>query len=144
MRVTCGTSSANCVTDGGLGVFQVRGLVSPVAAGGLMAANDQWMRKLRLPGQLVDYSRSRLEIDETQLCGHARRVIAGDSRIGMGRPTALVVSPQDLPMWQRYCWLMAQCGVMRAAFTSQEDARRWAAEMAAIWELQAASRKPAR
>lgn len=69
----------------------------------------------------------------------ARRLVIAHKRTGMAAtwPTALVVQRDQVEVWNQYAWLQAQHGNLKAVFTEQEPAERWARDMAALQAAQA-------
>ena len=122
--------------DGRLGAYTVRGVICAKAAAQVLSDNHSWLSASPLPAQMVDYRGARINLAADDIRGAACAVIGGQRTGGLMVPTALLVSPRDLAMWRSYSWLMAQAGVMRAAFTSFGQARQWAAEAGALWEAQ--------
>lgn len=81
---------------------------------------------------VCDYRAANLALSPSQLLGvHAR---FGDRLVW---PTALVVRSDCLGFWERYAEMQGRRGRLRNVFVRMEDAKNWAAEMAAIQEAQA-------
>jgi hypothetical protein len=50
-------------------------------------------------------------------------------------PIAVVSDDASIDMHRRYCWLMAQRGVIRAAFCALQEAEDWARQQGRVWRL---------
>jgi len=120
----------------GIGFYRVGGVFTPQSAPHVLATNHEWLTAERLPAQIVSYERAALAVTPDEIFQAARAVIGASKTGGMLTPTALLVSRGDLPMWRAYCWMMAQAGVARAAFVTEDLARQWAAEAGALWAAQ--------
>jgi len=69
----------------------------------------------------------------------ARRLVIAHKRTGVATtwPTALLVQADQAEVWRQYAWLQGQLGNLKAVFTEQEPAQRWARDMAALQAAQA-------
>ena len=123
----------------GLANITVAGLVDRHSSAAVIGACGRDLAPVRAHGLVADYSGARMMVCADELMASASLVTgAGDP---LRIPTALVVHPDDLAMWRRYCDLQARAGVLRMPFVDVELAHRWAAEFAALWEAQARFRE---
>lgn len=108
----------------GLVVAAVDGDVTSEVATQIIAGSRDW------PGprfaQVVSYEQARVGLSADVLFRSALLAMPGDI------PTALVVSESQLSLFREYSQMHADRGTMKAAFTSFEEARRWAAGQALV------------
>jgi len=119
-----------------MGVFDVSGEVAPASIGSVLAANDDWIRMAGIAAQVVSYRNAKVGIEPDSLCRSVLTAAKGPATEGIAVPTALIVREDDAEMWRLYCWLMAQHGIQRQAFTSVEEAFRWTRDRAVLVEAQ--------
>lgn len=129
-RVGYSTAISVAESDRSVGHFVVQGLVTPEVSLQILETNRRWVERGGLCAQVVYYERAAMLIDAEAMMHNAARVLhRGD---GLTVPTALVVTADMLPLFERYSTLMAQHGVLRVAFTSRDLADAWAREEAAV------------
>jgi hypothetical protein len=119
-------------------VARVAGVVTPAAAGGIIADSPGWGGKGSALSNVVIYRDATVAIG----LGHLLSVAGQAQRFGVRiAPTALVVSPEQLPAFKAYADLSMANGILRAAFLSLEEAHRWAARQAVVAEAWQAMRR---
>lgn len=124
-----------------IGVCAVTGIITQKTAQAVIADNHRWSAELAIGGQAIDYRGAALCVDEHELMRSAVRAMSEDAQIL--RPAALIVTPEQFDVFNRYTWLMAQHGVCRAAFTEMEPALDWARRQAEVFARWPALRQPA-
>ena len=77
---------------------------------------------------MCDYRRAKLLISFGELTSCARR----NAPVGLDWPTAMVVRPEDLSVWNRYAEFQGMRGNLRGVFTGYEPAMAWAIEQAGL------------
>lgn len=126
------TASVQVGNSGRVAIARVRGIVTPTSAGKIIADSSSWCGRLGAPlATVVDYQDAAMAIQTDALlkaAGSAYRQGAGLAA------TALVVSADHAAMFRDYAQLSADRGVLKAVFSSLEDAQRWAARQALVAE----------
>jgi hypothetical protein len=128
-RFSYPTASALVGQRGAVALARISGVVTPSAAGQIIQDSPAWGGKQQALANVVIYRDSAVAIGADHLLSVADQV----QRFGVRfLPTALVVSPEQLPMFRAYADLASACGVLKAAFLSLDDAQRWAAQQAVV------------
>lgn len=125
------TASVQVGHRGAVTLAKISGVVTPAAAGRIIKDSQAWCDQRRAMANVVIYSESAVAIGADHLLSVADQAQRFGVRIV---PTALVVSPEQLPMFRAYANLSMACGILKAAFLRLDDAQRWAAQQAAIGE----------
>lgn len=110
----------------GLAMAVVQGQVTPAMVTEIIASEQAWAA-VRL-AQVISYSEAKIKLTSDELLAAADRAPVCDT------PTALVVAPAQFAAFRDYTQVHADRGVMKAAFTTLEAARRWAADQARVRE----------
>jgi hypothetical protein len=132
-------ASSTARVSGPLASFVTVGEVAPRDAAAILADCQDFIERNEAHGLIADYSHARVLLDADSLHRSAVGVVAHGGALAL--PTALLVRPDELPMWRTYCDLMARSGIVRAAFISEPDARDWALREARIHALDLAWRR---
>lgn len=104
---------------GGLGLMTVHGPVDTRRMRGLLEADDLFLRAEGVPAQVVRYDLAQMHLEPLEVHNAVRAIVAESRAIAI--PTALVIKPEDLDYWQRYSWLLASIGIVRAPCLSIEE-----------------------
>ena len=124
------TSSVSSTARGRVGLGLIQGVVTASEARRIIIDSPSWGR-CRPLAHVADYSGATMAINEGALLGSA---IQAQRHGVVLAPTALVVSRDQLAMFDRYCQASMSAGVLKAAFLRLEDAVRWSARQAAVRE----------
>lgn len=108
----------------GVVVANVTGLVTEVSAAQIIGDARKWAKEPL--AQVVSYRDSRVGLCASTLFKAAQRAHASST------PTALVVPAGQYEMFRTYVQMHVAQGIHKAAFISESEARRWAAEQAAV------------
>lgn len=119
-----GMASVRSALRDRLSLTVVRGVVTYQIGAQVLMDNARWLGGCGAGGQVVDYREAAMAINEHDLMRGALAAMAADP--ALETPTALLVHPADLPLWDRYCSLMARAGVLRAPFVDPDAAAHWA------------------
>lgn len=123
-----GLASISTVVDRRIGVHRVSGVVTPNSIAGLV----QHARRDPSPVMVVSYVEAAIAIEPDKMFSYAWR--SGEEAAPMEAPAALVVRPDQLALFRQYAQTALHSGILRAAFTSTDEARSWASEQAAVQE----------
>jgi hypothetical protein len=124
------------VTEHGVMLFEVRGLVTPETGGAVVAQLDAAMRQHRPRGMIADYRGACMAADPRTMVAKMERGLF--SRLDwrtrvLGPPGVALVSPGALDLWKEYSALMGlRLGLLRDAFSEAETALSWLLKQAAI------------
>ena len=124
--------------EGRVSVARVTGLVTPTSSTQIMGDSAQWGGLQRPLVNVVDYLAATVAVYPDQLFLTAARVLAPFG--GIVTPTALVASPDQLPMFTKYASIAMSAGHIKYVFSTVEDALRWAARQQVVrlqWEAAA-------
>lgn len=110
----------------GLVHAKVAGEVTEAAAARIIGDSRKWAP--RPMAQVVSYQGARVRICADTLFKVAQLAHPADT------PTALVVPGDQLEMFRVYVRMHIDRGVLKAVFTSAEEARLWAGRQAAVRE----------
>jgi hypothetical protein len=130
-RYSYPTASAQVGQRGAVALARISGVVTPSAAGRIIRDSPAWGGKRTALANVVIYSESAVAIGADHLLSVADQAQRFGVRLA---PTALVVSPEQLPMFRAYADLSMACGILKAAFVRLDDAQRWAARQAVVAE----------
>lgn len=125
MRLKYGPVTVRAEDADGLIGAVISGPVDASAARQIIGDAHRWGSEPLV--QVVNYELACVQLNADELFRAATAARPIDV------PTALVVSRDDLWMWREYTRLHAQCGNVKAVFTSREEAHRWAAGQAAVF-----------
>ena len=114
--------------------IRIDGVVTPAGGGAILRGCHEDLLASRAPALFADYRAAALQVTAEALLGSVAPVFSADSPLRV--PTALLVRPDDLEVWRLYCRLQGMSGILRAAFISPDDARRWLADQAALFAAQ--------
>lgn len=134
------TASLTVVSIGHLAWARVTGVATPIVMARIIREHLQWLPQPQLVN-VVDCSACTMAIDLPALLDAGRQV--GTMSGPHVTPTAIVSSPDDLPMFRAYCSTAMQHGILKAAFASFAPALAWAqaeAEVRARWQSQRSAR----
>lgn len=120
------SATVSASAESGLLIVVVAGAVTPASAALIIADSVHWAQH-RL-AQVVRCDQASVDMTAEMLFSASLRGNAGDT------PTALVVSPEQFPVFREYSQMHADRGVMKAAFINAEAAQRWAADQARVRE----------
>jgi hypothetical protein len=123
------TSSVVTGQHGAVGIGRISGVVTALEARRIIIDSPRW--GLRPLAHLADYSQAAVAIDTAALMGSA---IEAQRHGVVLAPTAIVVGPDQMPMFAEYCRASMAAGLLKAAFLNVEDALRWAGRQAAVRE----------
>lgn len=114
-------------------VFQ--GALTPDLASAIARATAAHVMEVGAHAGIADYRSALPTVPGAEL----RRSVRAATRQAKshGVPMALVVRDDDLEAWKAHAFSLCASGLLRAAFSDMEQARRWAAEMAALRQAQA-------
>lgn len=110
---------------GDLVIARVQGVITPEVAERIVRDSSRWSADDPVAA-VVSYQEAALQMSPDTLFAAVRRALPTD------RPTAFVVQPDQMDLFAEYVKLHAQVGVLKVAFTSAEQAQRWAAEQARV------------
>ena len=108
----------------GLVFASVTGLVTAASAAQIIGGARKWAKQPL--AQVVSYRDSRIALCADTLFSAARGAHAPSTA------TALVVPAEQFEMFRTYVQMHVAQGICKAAFVSEEEARRWAAQQAAV------------
>lgn len=117
--------------ENGLSIVRISGIVTPTVLEGVVRDDAAWMQATGVMAQVARYEESALAIDAQSLILAAETALVVNPNFEV--PTALVVHPDLLQMFEIYAHVMTERGVARAAFSDPEMARRWAAAQAPVY-----------
>lgn len=120
--------------DQQIATIRIRGAVSPAAGAGILTDCDADLLAWQPAALVARYDEAELKLDAESLFESANKVLTSSSALRL--PTALVVKPDDLPMWRVYSNMQCANGVLRVPFTDATKAARWAEDQAALWRAQ--------
>ena len=125
------TAAVSAGSRGAVAVAKVSGVVTPAAAGRIIADSPQWGGKRSALANVVIYRDAAFAIGADHLLSVADQA----RRFGVEFvPTALVVSPEQLPTLRAYANLSMACGILKGAFLCLDEAQRWAERQAVVAE----------
>jgi hypothetical protein len=123
--LTYGMAAVSCRSDRGTTLARVGGLVVESAAGEIVRAIEGLSAQCAASGQVVVYS-AQVLISPDRLFEAAQA--SGRAKL----PTALVVGPDQIELFRAYSRLALQAGVLKAAFLTEQEAREWLDQAAAV------------
>jgi hypothetical protein len=127
--------------DGGIAGYTITGLVTPSSAPLVLADCQDRVGAWGSSGLVASYADAALSIDADALLASALQVVAHGGHLAL--PTALVVRPDDLVMWNTYADLIARHGILRGVFVDPHAARRWVTLQAQVLQADRLRRNPA-
>ena len=108
--------------DHGLVVIIIRGVVTEEVMHRLVSDLPNLMDGWKIRAYLARYDQAMVAMTAEQLTGLTQSRSRGPETI----PAALVCSPDDLPIFQRSAWQLAQMGILRMVFSDPAKAELWA------------------
>lgn len=123
---TIGLASIRTKPDADIASHYVGGVVTPRNIGGLVTSACE----VQSLAMVVSYESAVVAIQPDAMFASAWR--PGGRTFTLEQPAALVVRPDQLSVFREYARTALSHGVIRAAFTSAEQAFRWAAEQAEV------------
>lgn len=120
------TATVDVRSSGQIVTATVGGEVTAAAATRIIAGAGGWAPQRLV--QVVSYAEAQVSMTPDVLFAAAVLADAAST------PTAFLVSPAQLSTFREYSLLYASRGVLKVAFTSMEEAQRWAARQAHIRE----------
>ena len=120
-RFVCGAASAVVWHDQGLIVSKVCGLVTEAAASQLIARISAFAGL----ANVVRYDSAVVTISPQRLLEISRGA-------GGSAPTAVVASADQIGMFSAYAASAMSAGILKAAFATDAEARRWASRQAEV------------
>ena len=124
-RYVCGAASAVVTSDSGVTVARVSGVVTAASAGDLIARISARARLGGALANVVFYDSALMAVTHDRLLA-ASRVSSGST------PTAIVASADQMPMFTSYAAAAMGAGILKAAFATEAEARRWASQQAEV------------
>jgi len=119
-----GAASISAEPDRCLTTHRVTGVVTPSTIGVLV----NYARRDAAPARVMSYVEAVIAIESDKLFACAWR----EGWEPLEAPVALLVRPDQLSACSEYVRVALSRGIVRAAFTSIEDARAWASEQAEV------------
>lgn len=138
-----GATSVATHCAGRIGVARVAGVITPATAPKVFIDSAQWGCKQRPLVNVIDYRRAVVAVDPCCLFSAAERTLAPSG--GLSTPTALVVSADQLPVFNDYAGRALAAGHLRCVFLDADAAMQWAADQRAVtlqWEAVATRLQP--
>ena len=123
--LTHGMAAVSCRSDRGTTLARVRGLVVPSSVGQIVRSIEGLSAECGASGQVVIYS-AQVLISPDDLFSAAQA--SGRDKL----PTALVVSSEQIDLFRAYARLALRAGVLKAAFLTEQEARVWLDQAAAV------------
>ena len=129
-KISYRTASVETSAYRGLGLARVTGIVTHDTLRLVIADSGQWAGGADCLAHVVSYSTATMALDLVQMVGMARQAKRAD--VINAIPAALIVSADQLPLFDDYTAAMQAHGFMIAAFTAADAGRRWAAQQAQV------------
>ena len=144
-RFSYRTASVQTRADQAISIAKVCGIVTPDALTSIIRDSGRWAGGRDHLAHVVSYSAATMALGLADML--AMGLQAKPPNAVNATPSALVVSQDQLPLFEDYTAAMMARGFLVAAFTEAEAAQRWAARQAQVREhwrgLRAALRQSA-
>lgn len=128
-----------------ISMAHVSGVVTPDTLRLIIADSAQWAGGCDHLAHVVDYSGATMALSLDRMVEMARAAKRADAI--NATPSALIVSADQMPLFENYTTAMQRLGFSMAAFTASDEGRQWAARQALVREhwrgLRAALRQSA-
>lgn len=125
---------ASVIADQGITALQFVGQLCPANGRRMVEVLEHHVGVSGSAAMVSDYTRADLAQSAGALIRGARSALRSGTHLRV--PSALIVRADDLPLWRHYCQGVGAFGALRAAFVTEQAARAWAAEHAALYAAQ--------
>lgn len=115
-----------------ISLANVSGIVTPDTLRLIIADSTQWAGGSGHLAHVVDYGGATMALNLGQMLEMARAAKRADAI--NATPAALIVSADQVSLFESYTAVMQRLGFSMAAFTGADEGRRWAARQALVRE----------